>query len=62
MKFLLCIGSGEMSRDTIITGGKITAAYNADLSVLYVGKKRSTSMISALNMSDMKLSDCWKEL
>ncbi len=59
MKFLLCIGGGEMSRNTIIEGGKIAAAFNADLSVLYVGEKHATNMASAVNLSRMKLSE-WK--
>ena len=59
MKLLLCIGGGEMSRDTIIAGGKIAAAFNTDLSVLYVGEKHATHMTSAVNMSRMKLSE-WK--
>ena len=57
MKFLLCIGGGEMSRGTIVTGGKVAAAFNADLSVLYVGKKQASAMTSAVNMSRMKLSE-----
>jgi len=59
MKFLLCIGGSEMSRNTIIEGGKIAAAFKADLSVLYVGEKHATNMTSAVNMSRMKLSE-WK--
>ncbi len=59
MKLLLCIAGGERSRDTIIAGGKIAAAFNTDLSVLYVGEKQPTNMTSAVNMSRMKLSE-WK--
>ena len=59
MKSLLCIAGGERSRDTIIAGGKIAAAFNTDLSVLYVGEKQPTNMTSAVNMSRMKLSE-WK--
>lgn len=62
MKFLLCIGGGEMSRDTIVTGGKMAAAFQADLSVLYVGEKRSGSMTGFLEMSRMKLSEWEIEL
>ena len=56
MKLLLCIGGSEVSRDTIIAGGKIAAAFNADLSVMYVGEKHATHMTSAVDMSRMKLS------
>ena len=59
MKLLLCIAGGERSRDTIIAGGKIAAAFNTDLSVLYVGDKQPTNMTSAVNLSRMKLSE-WK--
>jgi len=59
MKLLLCIAGGETSRDTIVAGGKIAAAFNTDLSVLYVGEKQPTNMTSAVNMSRMKLSE-WK--
>jgi len=59
MKLLLCIGGGEMSRDTIIAGGKIAAAFNADLSVMYVGEKHAAHMTSAVDMSRIKLSE-WK--
>ena len=59
MKLLLCIAGGETSRDTIVAGGKIAAAFNTDLSVLYVGEKHATHMTSAVNLSRMKLSE-WK--
>ena len=62
MKFLLCIGGGEMSHDTIVTGGKIAAAFHSDLSVLYVGAKHSGSMTGMLDMSRMKLSEWEIEL
>jgi len=62
MKFLLCIGGGEMSRDTIVTGGKLAAAFQADLSVLYVGAKKAGSMTGFLDMSRMKLSEWEIEL
>lgn len=62
MKFLLCIGGGEMSHDTIVTGGKIAAAFQSDLSVLYVGAKKSGSMTGFLEMSRMKLSEWEIEL
>jgi len=51
-----------MSRGTIVTGGKVAAAFNADLSVLYVGKKQASAMASAVNMSRMKLSEWEIEL
>lgn len=62
MKFLLCIGGGEMSHDTIATGGKIAAAFHSDLSVLYVEAKKAGSMTGFLDMSRMKLSEWEIEL
>ena len=46
-----------MSRGTIVTGGRVAAAFDADLSILYVGKKQASAMTSTMNMSRMKLSE-----
>ena len=51
-----------MSRGTIVTGGRVAAAFDADLSVLYVGKKQASAMTSTMNMSRMKLSEWEIEL
>ena len=51
-----------MSRGTIVTGGRVAAAFDADLSILYVGKKQTSVMTSTMNMSRMKLSEWEIEL
>jgi len=51
-----------MSRGTIVTGGRVAAAFDADLSILYVGKKQANVMTSTVNMSRMKLSEWEIEL
>ena len=51
-----------MSRGTIVTGGRVAAAFDADLSILYVGKKQASAMTSTMNMSRMKLSEWEIEL
>ncbi|MFQ6618266.1 MAG: hypothetical protein ACE5QV_06210, partial [Fidelibacterota bacterium] len=57
MKFLICIGGEEFSKQTITFGGNMAEALNADISVLYVGTPPPRSVRNEMQLSREKLSE-----
>ncbi len=62
MKFLMCIGGGEASAETIRFGGRIARAFEADISVLYVQPRIPHAVREEVRMAREKLSEWQIEL
>jgi len=55
MKFLLAVGSKEFSNDTLDIGSKIAQAFDANLSIVYVGSKPKDLYLNRVKLAQENL-------